>query len=953
MKMEDQGIMALAPGAQMQGPTAQPAIPVDPAAEAAFEQARMQIDPKEFGDELLGTAAQVDPNLVAQFKQSLDAVQLPPEVLDALGQIVDEVLADPGRYAEIRAEYLNDPDIGDVMAEVLPPEFDAVYFGALNMALDQMSGSMAAPAQPVQQFAQGGIVNLKPIAAEMAKMGRNGDSMLAHITRSEARMLRRRGGSGTINPATGLPEFFFKKIKKAVSSAFKSVKKAISGVVKSIKNFVKSDLGRMIATVALGFFVGPAAAGMLGVSSAAGIAAVSGFVGGFGSTMLAGGSVKDALKAGAIGGVTAGAVSGVMGGSAAFQANPNAPTTFMGGLEQQVDKFTGALDSLAGTANTPAQVGPGSVSATTGVTTPTAPTAPTGAFDAGQFAPTDMVGATPTGAFDAGQFVPTDMAPASPPAIQTTQPTNYSLLSEAQPPQAPTVEPMVDYSLPTTPSTGLAAPQPSMFDVASAGQPGSALPPVQGVGGTAVPTASTQAAQQPGFFESLMEGKPIDAAKAAYSNVVDFYNPQSGPVNLDASAQKYGYSSFNAVPEGPARAAVIKAAESAAAPTFGTTSRLLGTSLGALALSGGFNQEPVEPPGIIPPETGSDLLAQDPQKYGVRLGGAQTTYAPDPYLSMTRPGEPSPLQMPLFNVRDPRSYLDPRLFAFAPTGMQTFAQGGEVQDAQQAASKQRSQGLGKFLQRDDPETTGRVTETVPERAGFFSSGFLRQVIEKARNAALAERARFAPAVPVSFQPGGAMRFADGGQVSAPRTPKFGDIEAIRQGIMAASKVQDMTRFRRDAPVAFRPGNMGPRPPVVVEERRPELSNPGISLPLNYGGWAQMASKTGAVPLGSESTNFANAKPLPFRPGGAAPAARFAMGGIANLPTYKAGGPANFPRRTGQISGPGTETSDDIPAMLSDGEFVMTAKAVRGAGGGSRREGAKRMYKMMHALERKA
>jgi hypothetical protein len=36
-------------------------------------------------------------------------------------------------------------------------------------------------------------------------------------------------------------------------------------------------------------------------------------------------------------------------------------------------------------------------------------------------------------------------------------------------------------------------------------------------------------------------------------------------------------------------------------------------------------------------------------------------------------------------------------------------------------------------------------------------------------------------------------------------------------------------------------------------------------------------------------------------------------------------------KDGQIDGPGTETSDDIPAMLSDGEFVMTAKAVRGAG----------------------
>ena len=54
---------------------------------------------------------------------------------------------------------------------------------------------------------------------------------------------------------------------------------------------------------------------------------------------------------------------------------------------------------------------------------------------------------------------------------------------------------------------------------------------------------------------------------------------------------------------------------------------------------------------------------------------------------------------------------------------------------------------------------------------------------------------------------------------------------------------------------------------------------------------------------------------------------------------------------GAINGPGTPTSDSIPAMLSDGEFVMNAKAVRGAGGGDRRAGAQRMYDMMRALER--
>jgi len=56
---------------------------------------------------------------------------------------------------------------------------------------------------------------------------------------------------------------------------------------------------------------------------------------------------------------------------------------------------------------------------------------------------------------------------------------------------------------------------------------------------------------------------------------------------------------------------------------------------------------------------------------------------------------------------------------------------------------------------------------------------------------------------------------------------------------------------------------------------------------------------------------------------------------------------------GESKGPGTGTSDSIPAMLSDGEFVMTAKAVRGAGGGDRREGAKKMYEAMDRLEARA
>jgi hypothetical protein len=45
-----------------------------------------------------------------------------------------------------------------------------------------------------------------------------------------------------------------------------------------------------------------------------------------------------------------------------------------------------------------------------------------------------------------------------------------------------------------------------------------------------------------------------------------------------------------------------------------------------------------------------------------------------------------------------------------------------------------------------------------------------------------------------------------------------------------------------------------------------------------------------------------------------------------------------------------EKADDVPARLSKNEFVMTADAVRAAGGGSVNEGARRMYELMNSLE---
>ena len=86
----------------------------------------------------------------------------------------------------------------------------------------------------------------------------------------------------------------------------------------------------------------------------------------------------------------------------------------------------------------------------------------------------------------------------------------------------------------------------------------------------------------------------------------------------------------------------------------------------------------------------------------------------------------------------------------------------------------------------------------------------------------------------------------------------------------------------------------------------------------------------------------------------------ADGGI--MSAYSLGGMAE-PEFGGLLRGPGTGTSDSIPGMiyqngkpvqearLSDGEFVFTANAVKGAGNGNKARGAAKMYEMMNAFER--
>jgi len=82
-----------------------------------------------------------------------------------------------------------------------------------------------------------------------------------------------------------------------------------------------------------------------------------------------------------------------------------------------------------------------------------------------------------------------------------------------------------------------------------------------------------------------------------------------------------------------------------------------------------------------------------------------------------------------------------------------------------------------------------------------------------------------------------------------------------------------------------------------------------------------------------------------------------MGGEMENPYYtgggfwKDGGLASLEMdQGGAVNGPGGPKDDVIDAKLSDGEFVMTAKAVENLGGGNRLAGAKQMYNMMNQLD---
>ena len=161
-------------------------------------------------------------------------------------------------------------------------------------------------------------MSLHALATDMASKGRNGDSMLVHMTPGEVHGLQalamKHGGSLTINPDTGLPE----------------------------ANFLKS-----ILPILAGFALGPAGMGIAfgGLSSAASAGLLVG-----GVTGLATGSLSKGLMAGlgAYGGAGLGGGLSDLGAGelAREQISANMPTLAEGATQAQIADYTKQVNDL-------------------------------------------------------------------------------------------------------------------------------------------------------------------------------------------------------------------------------------------------------------------------------------------------------------------------------------------------------------------------------------------------------------------------------------------------------------------------------------------------------------------------------------------------------------------------------------------------------------------------------
>ena len=229
-------------------------------------------------------AATQDPRLAPALQAAQQELSdASPEQIDELIKLIEFALENPEEYPRVRAAAIAD-DM--VEPDDLPERFDGKMLAAVLVVLYKLR---EGGSQPQVAMARGGLSRMRTLA----RQGRMGDTMLAHISPEEAAMLKARGGAGTINPNTGLPQYFsFKKLFKAV--------------LPIALTFIAPGLGTAIGSAILG----------AGASAAASAALGGAILGGLSSGLTGGNVLQGALLGGlggGLGGMVGGGVNNALG----------------------------------------------------------------------------------------------------------------------------------------------------------------------------------------------------------------------------------------------------------------------------------------------------------------------------------------------------------------------------------------------------------------------------------------------------------------------------------------------------------------------------------------------------------------------------------------------------------------------------------------------------------------
>lgn len=317
------------------------------AAPVAMQQPQGYVSSLDAYNAAASAMQETDPQAFDQYKTEIasrmSGLNLTPSQIETFITLLEYMLQYPDQYKEIIRAGI---EAGAIEEGDFPPEFDQGFVSTLLAALNEQRiqraqnvapEAMAPGPQEPMAMKSGGLADA---AKALQAKGRGKDTILAHITPQEAEMLRKAGGLGTINPYTGLREYGWLK------DAWNGVKSAVKDTVNVVKDVVKSPLGQIAVTIGATMLLGPIAAGF-GIGTAGTAAIVGG-----GMAALKGGNVQDILKGAALGylgGTIAPAVSGYLPGAAGSVLNQGLTGALMGtgfGLAQGMS-FKDALKAGA------------------------------------------------------------------------------------------------------------------------------------------------------------------------------------------------------------------------------------------------------------------------------------------------------------------------------------------------------------------------------------------------------------------------------------------------------------------------------------------------------------------------------------------------------------------------------------------------------------------------------